>query len=232
MNRAPLALLLGGILLQPGTSDAGAGLRAVDVRLRWDRPSCFGYSAADRGYACVDFAVGADAGDPGLGDFEQYAAPAATAWHGHKAIALVAAETTRLAIASKEYDRSRRIARERTPRAAVKLALARGYRRPVRRSRPLPIGRWTRFHGTRLRFDTRMHEGDASYQNHGQLRLRCPSGTIVTVVADNQAESAVAFAARRAPTLAIGFVEVDGGEGAEYYNSRYIRLDPAALCRD
>jgi len=211
-----------------------AAVRAAAVPLHWDRVSCFAYSPAARGYACLDSSAGADAGDPGLRDFETWTPPPDTAWNGHKAVVLVADKIHVFPIAEKAYDDSKRVVHHRGARAAVKAAIDRGYRRPVGRARALRADSWKRVGGVWLLFQTWMHEGDASYENHGSLRLSCrkpadlQSGRLV--VADNQAEQAAAFAAAGADVIAVGFVEVDGGEGAEYYNTDYIRIDLRALC--
>jgi hypothetical protein len=210
------------------------GLRANAVSLRWDRVSCFAYSPAARGYACLDASAGADSGDPGLRDFETWTPPPSTAWHGHKAVVLVTDKTHVFPIAKKEYDHTNRIVHTRAARAAVKQAIARGFRQPVAHGKRLPIGTWKRVGSVWLRFETWMHEGDASYENHGSLRLSCSkpskpkSGRLV--VDDNQAEEATVFTASGADAIAVGFVEVDGGEGAEYYNTDYVRIDLRTLC--
>jgi hypothetical protein len=49
-------------------------------------------------------------------------------------------------------------------------------------------------------------------------------------VKDNQAESAEVFAARKASTFVVGFIEVEGGEGSSYYKTAYLLIDPRSDC--
>ncbi len=137
-------------------------------------------------------------------------------------------------ISHKEYDATSIIKRFRTLTEARRVAWKDGYQSSVSQRMGLKNGKWKRFRGVWLRFDTRMHEGSASYQNHGSLRLSCTRpdektrGT--TLVDDNQAEHATVFAATGAKSIVVGFVEVDGGEGAEYYNTDYVLVD-LSRCR-
>jgi hypothetical protein len=92
----------------------GRTLTARKVKLHWSSPSCFGYSKSTRGYACLDFAVGADNGVPGLMDFEKMKPPpsGSGAWNGHKSIVLLAPKkkriTKRYGISEKKYDSTAR----------------------------------------------------------------------------------------------------------------------------
>ncbi len=219
---ASALLATAGLALASPNGKKSAGKNWTDVE-------CFGYSKVAEGYACMSFSVGCDGDDPGVRDFENYTPPKDTAWNGHKSIALVASEIRELPISRKEYDQDSPIKRFLTLAEARSVATGRGYRAPVSRRTTLQNGKWKRFHGVWLRFDTRVHEGSASYQNHGSLRLSCtrPDGETkgTVVVADNQAERARAFAAPGARALAVGFVQADGGEGAEYYSTDYVHVD-------
>ncbi len=234
---APVAAFLCAALAPLSAASPGkapATIRARAVPLRWNDVSCFAYSPKARGYACLDFSAGADSGGLGLCDFETWTPPGDTAWNGHKAVVLVGDKLHVFPISEKSYDHSNRIVHMRSPRSAVKQAIARGYRLRVAHSLRLPIGKWQRISRAWLRFDTWMQEADASFENHGSLRLSCsqPSKPDAgqLVVENNQAEKATAFVAPRADAIAVGFVEVDGGEGAEYYNTDYVRIDLRARC--
>jgi hypothetical protein len=223
--------LLGGVAVAFLSSNGLASPQ--NGTARWSDADCVAYSRQTRRYACFDASLGADAGVPGLRDFEAVTPPD-SAWCGHKALVLVAEQNEIISISQKEYDWTKQIVRSRSTRQAVRLARDRGYARRLLAKRALPAGQWQSFHNVWLRFDTRLREGEASFANHGSLRLSCEkplSNDGGKVVADNQAERASAFAAFGADTIVIGFVEVEGGEGAAYFNTNYVWIDLRAHCK-
>jgi len=139
---------------------------------RLDRLDCFLYSRADDAYACVDFALGSDdAGgrDPArMPDVARWVQRGAAAWGGHRGIALVTGdsndegERTLLAVAERAYAVRARLRRPRTLAGALAHARAVGYTAPVAARADLTPGRWIAFAGVHLRFETELHEGDAS----------------------------------------------------------------------
>ena len=126
------------------------------------------------------------------------------------------------------------IEHHRSEDEAVRGVIADGYDVPVPRGVPLAVARWTELAGIWLRFDHDVHEGSASFENHGSLRLSCaaPAGPESgrLVVENNQAEAAIGFSVEHERVIAVGFVEADGGEGAAYFNTAYERLDIEQMC--
>lgn len=201
----------------------------------WTRPYCFAYSPGEDGYACFDFAIGADL-DPGLVDFERRAPVPDVAWHGRKAIALVHAaaddaEPDEIVIAEKPYDSDGPTVRHRSASAARRLARQRGYKDAPLSRHTLPSARWVRFRGVWLRFTTELREGDASAHAIGSLQLRCTADAEPVELLDRSyGEFAVAYAHRSAPSLVVGIRNWSGGEGSGYYTVEYVHIDLEARC--
>lgn len=214
-----------------------ATLQASAPGYDWTRLHCFAYSPDEDGYACFDFAIGADQ-DPGLVDFERHAsrAPPDVAWHGRKAIRLVHATSQdegpdEIVIAEKPYDSDSPITRYRSASAARRLAHRRGYKEATLSRRSLPSERWVAFHGVWLRFATDVHEGDASAWAIGSLQLRCSADAEpVELLERSHGQHAVAYARRNAPSLVVGIRNWQGGESSGYYTVEYIHIDLKQCC--
>lgn len=97
-------------------------------------------------------------------------------------------------------------------------------------------GRWTDVGGATVFLRVVPHEGDASFENFGDLRLRCPDSREMLV--DLRAAglelggttSAVTSPDRR--WLALSLVGIDGGEGTLDFTLDTAVIDVVSSCRD
>jgi hypothetical protein len=221
---------------------------AAGDRVRLDRLGCPLYAPATDTYACVDFTLESD--DVGSADVSRrpdvtrWVQRRPAAWGGHRAIALVSADSlhddgvTLLAVAQRDYARRARLRRPRTLARALAEAAAAGYTQPVPHRADLPSGTWIAFAGVHLRFETSDHEGDASAYAIGSLRVRCspPAGPSDTTGAEllgahRRGARAAAFHATGAPTFAISLLETGGGEGSGYARTRTLLVHRDRACQ-
>lgn len=100
-------------------------------------------------------------------------------------------------------------------------------------SRLVP-GRWLRAGGAEVFFRLHVPEGSASYENFGDLSVRCPDGHRVTIDVRGRGlelgEDAWAFWVPDEPVLAISVHGDDGGEGATDHFVNTVVVDVPALC--
>jgi hypothetical protein len=218
-------------------------------RVRLDRVGCHLYSPAADAYACVDFALQSD--DTGMRDVSRqpdvtrWVQRSRSAWGGHRAIALVTADSRHedgaslLFIAERAYQHTARLRRPRTLTRALAEAARAGYAQPVTERATLTPGTWIPFAGVHLRFTTRDHEGDASAYAIGSVRVTCTAPPSPTADIPNSTEllgdhrrgaTATAFRAPNAPSIALSLLEIGGGESSGYVRTRTLiqRLDTSA----
>lgn len=125
--------------------------------------------------------------------------------------------------------------RATTPRAKVEKALSALGMRPLTTS-PVAItaNRWTSVGAAQLFLRVDLHEGDASFENFGDLSVRCADAK--EIVIDLRAagielgEAAVAFPSPDGAWLAISIAGLDGGEGTYDYTLDTVVLDLATTC--
>jgi hypothetical protein len=98
----------------------------------------------------------------------------------------------------------------------------------------LSDGGWKRVGRYGVRYQARLHEGDASFEYGASLWLRCPDRRELEIALDDdqleQGDRAVLFAARSAREVALGIQGADGGEGVEVRTLDTMVLEPAAVC--
>ena len=176
----------------------------------WPDVSCFAYSAARRAYACIGWAASSEGGEA-----------------GREAVDLVRARGR-----ERHVVWAGGVARAGTELDARMRGLGFG---AVRIDRvELSDGGWKRVGRYGVRYQVRLHEGDATFEYSASLWLRCPNRREVEIALDDdqleQGERAVLFAARGAREVALGIQGLDGGEGVEVRTLDTMVLEPAAVC--
>jgi hypothetical protein len=178
-------------------------------------PWCFAYSPAHRAYACLG-------SSPSEGD------PNARAGYvdligGHADKAVV--ESFAVAGAVKSIE----------PTAAVDARLtALGFTAVPLAATTLTPGEWHPVDDAAVRYNVRLHEGDASIEYLGGVTVRCPDAREIEVNVRKRGlelgEVARAYHAPGTRTLALSVVGEDGGEGdiATWVNT--VVIDTAAMC--
>ena len=95
-------------------------------------------------------------------------------------------------------------------------------------------GNWMRVDGARVRYDWRVHEGDASYENFGDMTVRCPDGREIPLGVRERGlelgEVALAFSRPDSDVIAISVAGDDGGEGIVYHWVNTLIVDLHRLC--
>jgi hypothetical protein len=98
----------------------------------------------------------------------------------------------------------------------------------------IPVKTWVTLGSVQVFLRVDLHEGDASFENFGDLTLRC--GTVPDHVIDLRAagmtlgDTAVAYLSPDRSWLAISIVGLDGGEDTYDYSLDTAVIDVAATC--
>jgi len=177
----------------------------------WPEPSCFAYSPARRTYACIGSRATNDSGEAAAGAVDLVGARRRerhVVWHLGGAAEDGAAVDARMRALGLRAVRIDRI--------------------------ELSDGSWKRAGRYAVRYQQRLHEGDASFEYSASVWLRCPDRREVEVGLDDgdleQGERAVLFAAAGARDVALSIQGADGGEGVEYWTLDTMVFDPRAVC--
>lgn len=196
---------------------------------RWTLPECIA-SSADGGFACRDFEFTTDEHRGGsMRDIDprRHAPRSGVAWGARRSVVMLGEAITSLDLMVRPYDADGEVRIERSSAAATRELEAAGYDRPVAASLELTAGRWIRLGALWLRFETHHHTGDTSEHDVGSLRLACadPMGPTVELLGPLRASRAFAFVASSASSaIAIGWMEIGGGEGALSIATHYRRI--------
>lgn len=182
------------------------------------RPRCFAYSASRRAYACLGFidTTGTTAEprrDHRRGFIDVIGLPdGRTLQQAHRVSGSKAAP---------QEDINSRLA-------------ALGFSVQLPRASRLVPGRWLRAGGAEVFFRLRVSEGSASYENFGDLSVRCPDGHRVPIDVRGRGlelgEDAWAFWVPGEPVLAVSVHGDDGGEGATDHFVNTVVVDVPMLC--
>ncbi|MGN6107001.1 MAG: hypothetical protein ACTHU0_17985 [Kofleriaceae bacterium] len=221
MRAWPLLLLFVGSA-EAGPLPALPSLRTMSKRAAKDReplaPQCFAYSRKHHAFACVGHDSIYNVDHVGAADqatnvrIDAIGPRTSTSW-------TVAAIGGRKTVRRAEVVAQLR-ALEMRPLATCPVKLA--------------PNAWVRIGGEQLRLGIALHEGDASIEYFGDLRLRCAAGT--EIVFDLRAEdfelgeTAWAFRSPDGAWLAVSVVGVDGGEETFVYTIDTAVIDVAASC--
>jgi hypothetical protein len=175
----------------------------------WPEPSCFAYSEARRGYACIGWTATNEGREARRGAVDLIGARGRerhVVWDGGGVGGGgVDARMRALGFRSGRIDRVE-----------------------------LSDGGWKRVGSYGYRYQVRLHEGDASFEYSASLWLRCPDRTEIEMALRDdvleQGERAVLFAAGGAREVALAVQGADGGEGVEVRTLDTMVLEPAAVC--
>jgi hypothetical protein len=181
-------------------------------------PRCFAYSVKEHAFACIGHSWIYNTENIGADD---------------------QATNVRVDLVSPARQESWTIAaiggRPITRRAIVEAELGALGMQPLRGA-PIVItaNQWTKVGAARLFLRVEAHEGDASFENFGDLTLRCKSGIEIRI--DLRAwgfklgETARAFRSPDSNWLALSIVGVDGGEDTSQFSLDTAVIDIAQSC--
>jgi hypothetical protein len=224
---------------------SGAALAQDRAPARWTQPECFAYSAAQDGYACVDFELQSDDEHPRevarVRDVLRWSQRRRAAWGGRRGAVLVTSDsrdedaTAFVTMAEREYALDAPLRRIRSAARVRSEVVRAGYDRGIDTRVALAPGTWQSIAGISLRFETRFHEGDASAYAIGHVLLACgappDTATAIDLVREwPRGSAATAFHAAGASSIAISLLEEDGGEGSGHVASRTIVVDVRERC--
>lgn len=211
-----------------------------DVRIKWEKPRCFGYAAETDSYACLDFAMRTDAAGPEelkAMDFSKWEPEPDTVYSGHKSFALVGAEPRVIKLAEKAHDSSTDIAQPLSQLAALVELDQKGYRPDVTET-PLEPGEWIDIADMSLRFRSQFHGGDAKDPNDyytGSLQLVCPDAVVssaIELLPDKRGQEAIAFVGKDAKSIVVSILQSGGKDGGWFFKIANIQIDPATRCAE
>jgi hypothetical protein len=229
-RRASFGIVL--LAIASATATVTAEVRVPRARLaemtrkaRRDRapvkPSCFGYSEREHAFACVGH-------DPIYNDDNIGAPDQATNF--------------RIDVVGPKQQMSWVIAaigdRPTTPVRDVASRLRDLDMRPLA-SKPVALlaGRWSAVGRLTMRLDVRTHEGDASYEHFGELRIRCPKSADPVAIDLRRRGLKLGglvqvFLSPDRTRAAVGIVGDDGGEGAMSFTLDTAVIDLTRVCVD
>jgi hypothetical protein len=178
-------------------------------------PWCFAYSPAHRAYACLGSAPS---------PIDQSARTGYVDLIGGLADKTVV-ESHAVAGSAKTIE----------PTTAIDARLAAlGFTSVPLAATTLTPGEWTAIDDAAVRFDLRLHEGDASFEYFGGLSVRCPDDREIELNIRKRGlelgEVARLFRAPGTKTFALSVVGEDGGEGEVETWVNTVVIDTAALC--
>ena len=181
-------------------------------------PRCFAYSAKEHAFACIGHAPIYNTDHIGADD---------------------QATNVRIDLVSPARQESWTIAaiggRPITRRAVVEAELGALGLQPLRGA-PIAIiaNEWTKVGAEQLLLRVDAHEGDASFENFGDLTLRCTTGIEIRIdlrgLGFELGETARAFRAPDSNWLALSIVGVDGGEDTSEFSIDTAVIDIAQSC--
>jgi hypothetical protein len=186
-------------------------LKAAPGKVPW----CFAYSPAHRAYACLGSAPS---------EIDQNArAGYVDLIGGHADKAVVESHGVAGAV------------RPVVPTAAVDARIAAlGFTTVPLEAATLTPGEWHPVDNAAVRFDLRLHEGDASMEYFGGVTVRCPDAREIEVNVRKRGlelgEVARLFRAPGTKTFALSVVGEDGGEDTLETWVNTVVIDTAALC--
>lgn len=206
-------------LLLPSTPSLRAMSKAARAGAEPLAPRCFGYAPKTRAFACLGHDEIYNTNNIGAADQATNVRVDAIGPTTHESWTIAAIG-----------------GRPTTTRRTVETRLAAlGMRSlrvtPVR----LAIGAWTRVgdHDWKLRVDG--HEGDASFENFGELTIRCGARDVIVDLRGAGLElgdTAVAYVAPDGSGLAaLSIVGVDGGEDTSQYSLDTAVIDVVTTCQ-
>jgi len=194
------------------------GAAAADPAASVPPPDCFAYAPARRAYACLGYALDPEAGPPASPIVRRATVDVLAPGAPPESHAVRASDRAPVEDAA---DVEHRLA-----------VLGFGPARPDR-VRLVP-GRWVAAGPVRVRYDLRLHEGDASFEYVGDVVVGCPGGAEHRLDVRRRGlelgDAAWLFRAPGAETFAISVHGIDGGEGVEWHWLDTIAIDGAALC--
>ena len=226
MRRAALVLLLPAIAAAAPkrfSIPATPSLRAMTRLATADReplaPRCFGYAVDKRAFACLGHDRIYNMNNIGAADQATNVRVDAIgpATHESWTIAAIGGRPT-------------------TARASVETRLAALAMRPLNvKPVSLAIGAWTRVGANDWKLRVDGHDGDASFENFGELTIRCGAGDVVVDLRGAEielGETAVAYVAPDGSGLvALSMVGVDGGEDTSEYSLDTAVIDVVTSCQ-
>lgn len=204
--------------------------------LSWTAPSCVAYAAFNRGYACLDFSFQTSATGPEdiePFDFTTWKPVPGTSWGGHKALQLMANESTLVPIAEKSYDSDSSVKDAQTEVAAQRQAVEQGFDATLETAAPLENGVWTDVAGASLRFRSRLQVDGATEYYVGSLEFVCPgalASSAKELLPKQRGQIASVFAAKDATAIVVSVLESGGEGGGWAFRTNNIRIDIAAIC--
>jgi len=168
------------------------------------RPRCFAYAPSLRGYACVGYA------DEG---------------QGRRQVVDVVGLGRRGAVV-----RSHALPKADADRWLTEL----GFAPVVPHGARLPSGQWVAAGAARLRFELRPHDGDASFENYGDVTVGCPDGRGIALDVRKRGlelgDDAWVFWQSGSGVIAISVAGLDGGEDTIYRWVNTLVVDVSVLC--
>jgi hypothetical protein len=182
-------------------------------------PSCFAYSAREHAFACVGH-------HPIYNDSHIGAADQATNFRIDVIGPKRQAAWTIAAIGGRATTKPAVIERE-----LATLGMTRLQTRPI----ALPVGKWVTVGKVALWLELDVHEGDASYENFGELRVRCSDATQVVDLRKRGIElgdTARVFLSPDLAWAAIGIVGDDGGEGTIGFALDTVMVELDRVCTE
>lgn len=179
-------------------------------------PLCFAYAPSRQAFACLGYA--ADSEEPPRSGFVDVVGVAGG----------VPIVESHLAWRSR---RGAVVPRSRIDRRLAEL----GFLAAMPRGARLAPGTWVDAGAFRIGFDLRLHEGDASFEYFGDLKVQCPDSSELPLGVRRRGlelgEEAWAFWTTDAPwVVALSVLGEDGGEGVTDRWINTLVVDARALC--
>jgi hypothetical protein len=201
----------------PATPSLRAMSRTAAAHAEPLAPRCFGYAPERRAFACLGHGEIYNTNNIGAADQATNVRVDAIG-PGAQEIWTIAAIGGRPTIA----------------RAAVEKRLAVLGMRPLNgKPVPLAIGAWTTVGTAQLKLRVDGHDGDASFENFGELTIRCGARDVIADLREagmTLGETALAYVAPDG-LIAVSIVGVDGGEDTSLYTIDTAVIDVVTSCQ-